>query len=472
MEENDFSIQVQQLVSQKVEWYDSEALPDLLLKYRLLYTCIKNLYEMLVKRSIIEADPYRLDKRIADITVPSGDVFAESEISTVFGERFSDYENVLDFICTYMRFSVEELTIPKLKKLLDFNKVFDWDGLSSNSPKMNTRAFAIALTNAKSGAPAVLQSMINDSVSKSKTTVEEINKILNEYGVFWREYYKAQIRKLVFANPGFNKEKAFSSAENEFNEIKKLYVKSMGKSIPFYNDLISEIVEEDVGANKEKKREAVLKKLQPKENVKVQKKKDEPSTKEMLISTVLALASTAPTLEQLRGKLSENFNLLFEKKKSFFTKLIAALKKSLNIKEKERIVTVKIKDPKTGSERLEKLSVVSFMMDLQKKIKIYAGIANKGAEYSKIESCNEDVILTFINKQLSEVQSVFTMINSLDSHFKNSVDPTLKPKVKGMQIELSALRNSIVNANKKRGEYISYKEEMEQMKKLGISDDE
>ena len=41
-----------------------------------------------------------------------------------------------------------------------------------------------------------------------------------------------------------------------------------------------------------------------------------------------------------------------------------------------------------------------------------------------------------------------------------------------MQIELSSMRNSIVNANKKRGEYASFKEENEQMQKLGIKDDE
>ena len=39
-----------------------------------------------------------------------------------------------------------------------------------------------------------------------------------------------------------------------------------------------------------------------------------------------------------------------------------------------------------------------------------------------------------------------------------------------MQIELSALRNSIINANKKRSEYVSYKEETVQMQKLGIAD--
>ena len=94
----------------------------------------------------------------------------------------------------------------------------------------------------------------------------------------------------------------------------------------------------------------------------------------------------------------------------------------------------------------------------------------KGVEYQKINASNEDAILSFVNKQISEVQSIFVIINALDAYFKNEVDTEFKVKVKGMQIELSALRNSIINANKKRGEYASFKEEHAQMQKLGLSD--
>ena len=70
------------------------------------------------------------------------------------------------------------------------------------------------------------------------------------------------------------------------------------------------------------------------------------------------------------------------------------------------------------------------------------------------------------------MQSLFSILNALDGYFKNNVENSLRPKVRGMQIELSSMRNSIVNANKKRGEYASFKEENEQMKKLGIEEDE
>ena len=54
--------------------------------------------------------------------------------------------------------------------------------------------------------------------------------------------------------------------------------------------------------------------------------------------------------------------------------------------------------------------------------------------------------------------------------YKNSEEYTYADnEVKGLKIDLSSYRNAIINANKKRGEYASAKEEIEQMKKLGIN---
>ena len=146
------------------------------------------------------------------------------------------------------------------------------------------------------------------------------------------------------------------------------------------------------------------------------------------------------------------------------------MKKAFHLPEKERVVMVPIKDAKTGAEHTQKLKVNEFLTDLSRKERVYNGIGNKGPEFSKISSANEDAVLSFLNKQISELQSVFVMINALDSYFKTGVEAEYKARVKGMQIELSALRNSIINANKKRAEYASFKEENEQMRKLGISD--
>ena len=337
-----------------------------------------------------------------------------------------------------------------------------------NNAKMNTRALAITVNQAKTGVPNVVQSMINDSVARCAQATKIIVKILNELGVFQRELYKGGLRKDLFEHPDFDKAKAKESPEGELAEIKRLYTKVTGKKT-FYSDLVNEIVEEDHAADKERRQLAVLERLAIKSDSKQSdKKQNGPDTKEMLMQAILAVGAIAPTLVQLHGKLVENFDLLFQKKNTFFNKLISALKKVLNLKEKERICQVPVKDAKTGVEHVQKINVNDFLADLLRKEHIYNGIGMKGPEYQKINSSNEDAILSFLNKQISEVQSVFVTINSLDGYFKKEIAAEFKTRVKGMQIELSALRNSIINVNKKRSEYASYKEEAEQMKKLGI----
>ena len=472
MENGNFSAEFKVALTKKQEWFNTVRLQDLLGQYRLLHTCVHNLFDTLTKKNIIIPDPYRLDKRISEITIPDSSQFPEGDMAKVFGARFSEYETMLDYICTYYRFTVENLTIPTVKQLLDFNKVFEWDNVVTNNTKINTRSLALALATAKMGAPSVIQSMLNDGVVKCAQSAKEINSILNELGVFLREHYKGELRSDLFEHPDFNMQKAMESPEAELAEITRLYIKIFGKKT-FYNDLVSEIISEDQGADKEKFQNAALNRLGIKEAVKVEEKKGTGiSSKDLLMTTVMAISAFGPTIQQLQLKLEENFNLMFEKKKTFFTKLAEALKKIFHIREKEKICIIPVKDSKTGFEKTEKLKVSEFMIDLAKKDRIYAGIGNKGPEYMKVESSSEDAILQFVNKQISEVQSIFTMINALDAYFKNELDEDSKVKVKGMQIELSALRNSIINANKRRGEYASAKEELEQMKRLGLNEHE
>ncbi|MCR5188012.1 MAG: hypothetical protein K6C97_03680 [Treponema sp.] len=470
MEESNFSQELKEALSKKQEWFNSVRLQDLVNQYRLMNTCFHNLYETLAKKNIIIPDPYRLDKRINSIVVPENGQYSDSDMGKVMGTRFSDFDVMLDYLCTYFRFTIDSLSLPTLKKLLDFNKTFDWGNISSNSTNPNTRGFAALIATAKMGSPSVIQSMINDSIDKCVKCADEIGKILNEVGIFQRELYKGELRKDLFEHPDFNHQKAMASSDAEMAEIKRLYPKVIGKK-PFYNDLVGEIIAEDQAPDKERLQAAVLSRLQIKEAVKSQqKKKAGPDSKELLMTTVLAIGGMAPTFAQLRIKLDENFKVLFTKKQNFFSKLGDLLKKAFHLKEKEKIINLPIKDSKTGFEKIQKLHVNDFMATLFRKEHVYNGIGAKGPEYSKIESANEDAILVFVNKQISETQSDFTIINALDAYFKNNVEEGSKTKVKGMQIELSALRNSIINANKKRGEYASFKEESEQMKKLGISE--
>ena len=58
---------------------------------------------------------------------------------------------------------------------------------------------------------------------------------------------------------------------------------------------------------------------------------------------------------------------------------------------------------------------------------------------------------------------------ALDEYFKNKANAVDRTKIKGISMELTAVKNVLVKVNQHRAEYVSYKEEQEQMRKLGIT---
>lgn len=473
MEDSNFLQELQEAIKKKTDWFNSTLLQDLVIQYRLKYSCVHNLYDTMIKKNAIIPDPYRLDRKISQISLPDKSPISDSDVPKVFGERFSEYEMMLDYIVTYFRFSVENLPILTVKKLLEFNKFFDWKNISTNSADSNTHALAMCIATVKNTVPSVVQSMLSDSISKASDAVSKIEKILGELSVFQRELYKNSIRTDLFNHKDFNKEKAFSSAENEMAEIKRLYAKVFGKQ-PFYANLVTEIIEEDQGSDAQQKREKVLKSLQLKDSAeeKAKKTKSTVSSKDMILIAVQAIGGMAPTVSQIHLKLEENFALLFTQKATVFTKLAKSFRKAFKIQEKPKICNVPVKDEKNGSERYQKINVSEFLADLTKKERVLTVIASRQAEYTKIASSGEESVSAFVNKQIREMQTLFVIVNALDSYFKANVDIKLRSKIKGMQIELSSFKNSIVNANKKRSDYASFKEEAEQMKKLGMNKNE
>lgn len=450
----------------KQSWFNAERLQGMLEQFRLLYTCVRNLNEVFVKRSLIQPDPYKLESRISDIATIETSAFTENEDPIVLGKRFSDYEMMLDFICTYFRFSVENIDVNRIKILLDLLNAFDWANLSSNSTKSNTRALASTIQKSRMNAPNVTISLINDSIEKCSKCSKMISAYLTELADFQKELYKGNLRKDLFDHPDFNKAKAFSSAEAELAEIRRLYVKTTGKKT-FYTDLVQEIIAEDQGPD----RLALRKKLLDKLEIKVTENKKESRTvnpHDLLMSAVFSLGGMSSILGSLYAKLAENFDLLFYVRKTFFVKFMEALKKALGIKEKERECTISVTDHQSGTKSTQHIEVNALMSQISKMAHIYAGIASKGNEYNKINAAKEEDALIFLNRQIQENQKLFTTIDALDEHFKSHVEILQRPKVKGLKIDLSSYRNAIIAANKKRGEYVSAKEEIDQMQKLGI----
>ena len=462
-----FTETLTQALDAKAQWYDTEGLPKILDNYRLLHTCVKVIFDFLVKKALITPDPYKLDKKISDIKAPENGQFVENERSVIMGQRFSDYESTLDFLCNYYKFSVSQLTLANIKKLVDLNNAITWNSFSANSNKINTRVLATLVFSARQNSDALTSSMLNDNLSKASNALNDINSALKEYSDFQREWYKGLVRKNVLLSPNYDASKV-TDASSELQQIKKNFAAAMSKA-PFYNELIDEIIQEDMGSKKEELQKKVLEKLNiaAEKNKKVEKRID---TKALIMSSLSVLGSMPPQIGTIAQKIQENHDLLESEHNSFMDKVKRAIRRAFGIAEKPLFYTVFIVDQTTGAKHSEKINYQTFMTDLATRARRYGSVSQQNSPaYKKINSMPEEKIADFVAAQITDCNHLIVLLNALDDFFKSAASPLNKSKVKGLKIDITTLKNSVVKTNQIRVEYVSYIEEEAQMKKLGIT---
>ena len=59
----DFTEQLKSAIKEKSDWFNQEQLCKLSENYHLLHTCVRNLYDVLVKRALISPDPYKYTQK-------------------------------------------------------------------------------------------------------------------------------------------------------------------------------------------------------------------------------------------------------------------------------------------------------------------------------------------------------------------------------------------------------------------------
>ena len=245
----------------------------------------------------------------------------------------------------------------------------------------------------------------------------------------------------------------------------------MGKKS--YNaELVKELLDEEFAPDKEKRRAEVLKKLEVKAERK-QKKVQKVNTKEMILDALRTLGAISPQLVSVIDKIGFNHNVLQGEKNSFFDKLKTIFRHAFNIKEPPTIYEIIEFNRSTQQKRKVTIDYNDFMTSLNRRNRVYASFSQKNSQgYQRVANIEEAKILDFVQKQTSECQSLVVQLNALDEFFKTTCAPQNKSRIKGMKMDIEAMKNALANVNQRRIEYVSYIEEQTQMKKLGITDDE
>ena len=458
--ENDNYVQVlTEVLKARADWLEKTELPKLKEELRLYHTGFTSLYNIYVKKGLINMDPYKQEAKIGELEVPKTTAFSEADKLDQLTQRLANFDNQLDFLVNFYQYSTEFLSLDRIKRIAGLVKYIDWVHFSLDSQSPMTQAVAELTNQIKIGSDSLTMSVISESLSNLSKAFAPVMAHLKALSDYQRESFKLEFRDIT-AGMSQAEVSNIATLRKKFNQVKP--------GVPFYSDLVEELIKEDYSKDGPNLKKEVLKKLQIADN-KPKEQKAEVSFKGILIEGISTLGSMVGSLSDILAKLDENQSLLENRKKGFFEKLVDIINQMINKEPDPVVYDVEYMDPVKAIPVKEKIYFHTFRGDLERRIRNLSPMASRSpTTIAKLEAMPEEQLLGFLDRNVREMQSLHKVLTALDEFFKVEVDKADREKVRGIKPELGTLKNAVLKANAKRHEYNSQKEEEEQLRRLGV----
>lgn len=465
-----YTARLEKILAAKTNRMDSTELKQLRDDFKLFQSAFQAIYNVLLRKGLISEDPYKYELKISEVTTPSESPFIESEKVDQMSIRLSQFESYLDFLNNYYQFSVEFLTMGRIKKLAALTKYFSFSQFSENSQHINTRYFAEIVGLIRKGSDPLSTGIVNEGLLQLDKAGRKIFQTLKDLTLLHRERYKLEVRKLVSNDLKLDRDYVITHQDDVVRKIRQKLSDSAFNQ-PFYPELVVELLKEDFGSDGEALRDDIIKRLAVAEE-KSQDKTAERNFKAALLDGARVIIGVGFQLEDAVRKLEENQVLLESMDKSFLTKVKRTLREMFGKKRDHIIHEVEYLDPVSSERKNESINFTTFCAEaIRRSQGLVSMVSKTSPPYRRLEGSSEDVVFKFLAKGIEDLQAFHRKLAALDEFFQGALDDQeSRTRIRSVKIELGSIKNAIIKANQKRHEYIAQKEELEQMKRLGIRD--
>jgi hypothetical protein len=439
----------------RAEWLEQSELPKLkesLIKFEVGFS---SLYSLFLKQKLVTEDPYKQEIRTGELEVPETAYFSQSKGLDEISLRLSRYDAQMKYLCNFYQLSVELLSFERIKNIVNLVKFIDWNNLATDSPSQNTSAVAEITNMVKHTADPITMNIVTTSLANLRKQYVQIMGYLKEQVEYNKELFKLELRESVISTMLADEARQATQVRILFHQIHP--------DRCFYPELAEEVINEDYTDEGPALKEKVLEKL--KTSIHKPKIEKEPLVlKTLLLDGIIGLGSTTSVFLDIANKLAVNRALLESRKKSFWEKVKIFLR-SLFSKEPEPVIyDLQYLDPVKTVVIREKVNIDKFQNDLNRKIKELASISSNGPLIPKLEALEDEKIITYLDKTVRGLQSLYKTLSAMDEFFKAEVEKINRNKVKGIKPELASIENAIIRVNSKLNEYRTQKEGQEQTK--------
>jgi hypothetical protein len=464
-----FSRQLEELLDARRDKLDRIELPKLKESFKNFQSSFIGLNAVLHKKGVLHEDPYKYDLKISDVTTPSDAPFSESEKADQMSVRASQFEAYLEFLNNYYQFSCDFLTMGRIKRLLALVKYFNFSLFTETSTGTNTRALAEIAGIVKKGTDQLSTGLIADSVSQLDKASRDILGRLQDLTDYHKERYKLELRQNVMPGLPVSADLVILRRDEAIKLIKRKFAE-LAPDRPFYPELVVEALLEDFSPDGPALRAEQLRRFAAAEEKKPGDA-GEKSFKVLLTEGVHALSAASFALEGAVSKLGENSALLSSLDQGLGARLKRMVRKIFSPEEKKLFYQVDFVDPVTGARATKALDFGGFTDETDKKTRFLASLAQRGgASARRIEGMTDDQTYSFLQRNIEELQRSLRVLAALEDYFKSEIHGEAQARAKSIHVEMTTIKGAVIKANQKKHEYVAQREELEQMRRLGIED--
>jgi len=238
----DFLSQLLPAVEQKGADLYQQVLPLMKQEFGLFQTLFENLYNILLRKGLLDPDPYK-DSAAEGIVIPPTGPFGEVERRGELGQRMAAFHTQLQHLNASYEFTGEFFDLERTRTCSQLATYVAWSNLTDYGPDFTTIALADLVQRVRKGGDTLSARIVTDTVHQLSRNTRSILGNLAQLAAFQKERYKLDIRTLVL--PQLPREATLpgASRDSRARALKNVWQDVMVKR-PFYPELATQVIDE------------------------------------------------------------------------------------------------------------------------------------------------------------------------------------------------------------------------------------
>ncbi len=430
-------------------------LRDALRTYRALFETISG---TLVKKGLLREDPYEYDGNAKGALTPPDTLIPEAAEADQLSIRLSAYRRQLDLVVLGFPASLAASDLPGARRMSAMISYIDWDGYGEASRSYTTRALARLTSRVRISTDALSARVMSESHSQVEKLMPQVRSQVAELEAWYREVWKAEVRAKALPRKVPASPTARGDSEEELLSFKRAFDQYLPEA-SWHPELAQEILAEESAEDAPARKEKLLASLAtPKAPVAAAAVPLD--RRPELLEAIRGLCKVNEEISRAEAVLIVNERALEKFSLTFFQRIRRWFRKSLGTIE-HRYYEIEAKRTPSSEPRTESIDFLKFAAEMRDVAgMLVETLDESNPESRRIQEKTQEQLGDFLEWQLHHVRRVYRRMEGLNALFQVRAVQERRSPARSIKLELLAIENATVRADKARRE-VTPKQEAE-----------